>query len=177
MKKKEEFIPGVPFETQENTNFYVDVLWACVLESRENLNNIIQLDKPERDDELERLLHEPIMQKTYAIWWHFAQQKEDNPQAYNTSSKLTKLYYGPLSHTLVPLQLDSPLINKITTRMVTTVANIISRKYNVSQFKNTEEFLHAKLKLAELKKEEFGVNNSDLNQFLEELKLKNEETK
>jgi hypothetical protein len=102
--------PGVEYTSVSGEKFYVDVLWALAIGSKERLEDI--LNDPDMKQRQNEICLEAIMKNAYSV---AAGLSSHSKKAY---PKFVDWYYHSLSPATVPWLLDHPKSNKVIGKVV-----------------------------------------------------------
>lgn len=163
--KTDNSIPGVLFTHASGQPFYVDVLWAMAIGSREDLEIMLALDNDRFSDKLKELCLTPLMRKTYSIAY-FLIQRNTQKEGEAHDQWFIDWYYHKLSPAMVPWQLDHPRANKLLAKVVSAIATALLWFWRAPVLEDEEIFL-AKNVLIKYKKTHYaGQSNEEIKKFL-----------
>ncbi len=133
-------IPGVEYTSKDGEKFYADVLWAMVLGSRQNLEDMLQMDEQNFTKRLRELSLDDLMRKTYTLAGYLIKKSKKASCTNNISSKAIRWYYHNLSPIAVPWLLDHPYVNRCAKKITNLASDVALYVLRLDTLKGKEIF-------------------------------------
>lgn len=123
-------IPWIVFYSVSWKPFYVDILHAINIQTREKLERILNIEsESDFEYEVNKLCFTPLMKKTYTIYDVLLTQPNTKSRRLwvinYTKNKILFLYYYTLSPKLVPLQFKYPSFNRLLYKSVDITSDVL----------------------------------------------------